>query len=179
MVVATTELIKRGVADGKNAQDMVEEDILKDWAKWDTPPISSETWITRTYESLTGQARGSISEPLTHTILEDGVKAAIERYHELKNNQPDSHDFGENQLNTLGYQLMWRDMLDAAIEIFKLNIEAFPESANPYDSLGEAYMTAGNNELAIRYYQKALAVDPNLPSAIDALNKLDALEGGA
>jgi tetratricopeptide (TPR) repeat protein len=48
----------------------------------------------------------------------------------------------------------------------------YPESANPYDSLGEAHATIGNKALAIENYEKALAVDPNLPSAIYALRTL-------
>jgi cyclase len=174
MTVATTELIKQGIADGKTVQDMVEEDILKDWARWNNPPILTEAWIGRAYESLTGEGRKPIAEPLTYTILENGVKAAVEQYNELKKGQPDAYDFGENQLNMLGYQLMWRDMLEAATAVFELNIQVYPESANPYDSLGELYMTSGDKELAIEYYQKALALNPNMPSAIDALERLGA-----
>jgi glyoxylase-like metal-dependent hydrolase (beta-lactamase superfamily II) len=175
MTVATAELIKQGVAEGKNAREMVAEDILKDWVEWDSTMIPTEMWIERVYESLTGQAKGSISEPLTRTIVENGVRAAVEQYHELKDEHPDAYDFGENQLNALGYQLMWRDMFDAAIEVFKLNVEAYPESANPHDSLGEAYMAAGDDERAIESYQKALALDPDMPSAIDALQRLGVL----
>ena len=175
MTVATAELIKQGVAEGKNAREMVAEDILKDWAEWNSTMIPTEMWIERVYESLTGQAKGSISEPLTRTIVENGVQAAVEQYHELKDEQPDAYDFGEGQLNMLGYQLMWRDMLDAAIEVFKLNVEAYPESANPHDSLGEAYMAAGDDERAIESYQKALALNPDMPSAIDALQRLGVL----
>ena len=39
-------------------------------------------------------------------------------------------------------------------------------------SLGEAYVAIGNEELAIENYEKALAVDPNYPSAIEALERL-------
>jgi cyclase len=177
MTVATAELIKQAAAEGKTAQEMVEEDLLKDWAKWETDIIPGENWITRGYESLKGQGRSSICEPLTHTILESGVEAAIEQYHELKKDQPDAHDFTERQLNMLGYQLMWRDMAEAAEGIFKLNIAVYPESANPYDSLGELYMNTGDDEQAIKYYKKALAVNPNTPTAIDALKRLGALEG--
>ncbi len=172
MIVDTTEVIKKGIADGKNAQDMVEADVLKDWAKWSRPPVTSETWITRVYESLTGEVKKSIAEPLTYTIVEKGFQAAIEQYQELKTNQPDAYNFGENDLNMLGYQLLWREMYEAAIQVFKLNIQAYPESANPCDSLGEAYVACGNKELAIQYYEKALAINPETPSAIDALKKL-------
>ena len=172
MVVSTTDLIKQGMTDGKNAQDMVSEDILKDWAKWSTSQVTSETWITQAYESLSGQGKKSISETLTYTIMEKGIEAAIEQYQDLKNNQPDSYNFAENDLNMLGYQLIWRDMNEAALEVFKLNIQAYPQSANLYDSLGEAYMAIGIEELAIENFEKALSLDPNIPSAIDALKKL-------
>ena len=174
MTVRTTDLIRKGIAAGKNAQEMVKENLLKDWAKWDSSQVSGELWITQAYESLSGQPRRSISEPLTHTIMESGIEAAIKQFHELKKNQPDSYDFGENQLNLLGYQLLWREMNEAAIEIHKLNTQTYPEAANPYDSLGEAYMANGDTELAIESYEKALELNPDTPSAIEALKELRA-----
>ncbi len=41
-----------------------------------------------------------------------------------------------------------------------LNVAAFPESFNAYDSLGEAYMMAGNKKLAIENLKKSLALNP-------------------
>jgi hypothetical protein len=40
--------------------------------------------------------------------------------------------------------------------IFKLNVEAFPQSSDVYDSLGEAYMINGDKELAVKNYEKSL-----------------------
>jgi cyclase len=172
MAVGTIGLIKQGMADGKTAKDMVAGDILKDWEKWSSANVSSENWITQVYESLSGGPKKSIAEPLTDTIIEKGVAAAIEQYHKLKKEQPDSFDFGENQLNMLGYQLLWRDMNEAAIEIHKLNTQAYPDSANPYDSLGDTYETSGEAELAIESYEKALERDSEMSSAIEALKRL-------
>ncbi len=62
----------------------------------------------------------------------------------------------EAELNIYGYQLLGRGDIDGAIEMFKLNIERYPESWNVYDSLGEAYAQNGQTKLAIEYYQKAL-----------------------
>ena len=174
MAVSTVDLIRQGMADGKNSQQMVEGNLLKDWEKWSSPQVNSGTWITQVYESLSGQPRRSISEPLTHTIMESGIEAAIEQFHALKKDQPDSYDFGENQLNLLGYQLLWREMTGAAIEVHKLNTQTYPDSANPYDSLGEAYMANGDRELAIQSYEKALEINPGMPSAIEALERLKA-----
>ncbi|MGD2253957.1 MAG: MBL fold metallo-hydrolase [Anaerolineales bacterium] len=174
MARATVDLIKKGMAEGKDAQSMIEENILKDWAKWDTSQVSSETLITQAHQSLSGEVRPSIAEPLSRTLMERGAEDAIEQYRELKESQAESYNFGEGELNMLGYQLLRRDMLEAAVEVFKLNVEVYPASANPHDSLGEAYVAMGNTELAIESYERALAVDPEFPSAIDALEKLRA-----
>ncbi len=173
MAVSTTDLIKQGMDDGKKPQDMVTEDLLKDWVSWSRPQLTIETWITQVYESLSGEGKKPISEPLTYTIMDQGIEAAIEQYMELKKDQPDSYTFAENDLNMLGYQLLWRDMKEEAIEVFKLNIQAYPQSANPYDSLGEAYLASGDEKLAIENYEKAVSIDPNFSSAVDALKKLE------
>lgn len=63
-----------------------------------------------------------------------------------------------------------------AIQIFTLNAETFPESANVWDSLAEAHMKAGDTDLAETYYQKSLDLDPNNDNARAMLKKLK--EGG-
>ena len=56
--------------------------------------------------------------------------------------------------------------------IFKLNVEAFPEAFNPHDSLGEAYMVAGQKELAIASYERSLEWNPDNTNAVAALARL-------
>ena len=172
MATETIDVIKQDMADGKSVQEMVEENILKDWEKWNSANISSKAWIMQVYESLSGGAKESISAPLSRTIMEKGISAAIEQYHALKKTQPDAYNFGEYELNMLGYQLLWRGMNEAAIEMHKLNTQMYPDSANPHDSLGETYEASGEVALAIESYEKALERDPNIPSAIEALKRL-------
>jgi tetratricopeptide (TPR) repeat protein len=69
------------------------------------------------------------------------------------------------ELNRLGYQLLSMKKVTEAIEIFKLNVEMFPQSPNVYDSLGEAYMTHNDKELSIANYKKSLELDPNNANA--------------
>ncbi|MEM1041504.1 MAG: serine hydrolase [Bacteroidota bacterium] len=114
----------------------------------------------------------SIAEPVAEAIDAEGIDAGIALYRELKASQPDAYDFGENELNGLGYQYLGDGDLDTAIRIFQLNVEMFPEASNPYDSLGEAYLEAGNRDLAIVNYQKALELNPNTQTAIDALREM-------
>jgi cyclase len=172
MVVSTTDLIKQEMAAGKNAQDMISQDLLKDWKSWSTQIVTRETWITQVYENLSNPGKKSIAEPLTYTIMDRGVRAAIRQYLELKTTEPDSYIFNENDLNMLGYQLLWREMKKEAIEVFKLNIQAYPKSPNPYDSLADAYLASGDEKHAIENYEKALSIDPNFPSAVDGLKRL-------
>jgi tetratricopeptide (TPR) repeat protein len=64
-------------------------------------------------------------------------------------------------------------MIKEAIEVFKLNIKAYPESFNVYDSLGEAFMISGDKELAIENYEKSLVINPDNKNAVKMLKKLD------
>lgn len=66
----------------------------------------------------------------------------------------------EGELNNYGYQLLFQGNHDKAIEVFKLNTERFPKSANVWDSLGEAYATKGDKTNAIKNFKKALASNP-------------------
>ena len=74
----------------------------------------------------------------------------------------------EQPINQLGYRFLQGGEIEKAIEIFKFNTELHPESANVYDSLGEAYETTGKISLAMHNYEKALKQgqkikDPNTP----------------
>ncbi len=66
----------------------------------------------------------------------------------------------ENELNTYGYQLLNQGQHDKAIEIFILNTQRFPKSANVWDSLGEGYATKGDKKNAIANFKKSLSLNP-------------------
>jgi tetratricopeptide (TPR) repeat protein len=110
-------------------------------------------------------------ETLWEAIEENGVEAAIAQYYELKKTEaPEAFD--EFVLNSLGYRLLGAERFDDALEIFKLNVEEYPDAWNPYDSLGEAYMRAGNLELAIAYYEKSLELNPDNTGGKAALERI-------
>lgn len=118
--------------------------------------------------------RRSIAETLSATIATSGVDAAVKQYHELKATSPTTYNFDEGQLNALGYQLINAHKIKEAIRILQLNVEAYPQSSNVYDSLGEAYMDDGNKPLAIVNYQKSLQLNPKNSGAVKMLQKLNA-----
>lgn len=80
----------------------------------------------------------------------------------------------ESRLNQYGYVLLGKKRVEDAILIFELNTEAYPESWNVWDSLAEGHMIAGNRDLAIKYYQKSVEMNPDNQGGHAALAKLRA-----
>lgn len=116
--------------------------------------------------------RRSVAETLSATINAHGAEEAVKQYYALKASAPTTYNFDENQLNALGYQLMAAKNFKNAIRILQLNVEAYPKSSNAYDSLGEAYMDAGERALAIANYRKSLELNPKNANGAMMLKKL-------
>jgi CubicO group peptidase (beta-lactamase class C family) len=71
----------------------------------------------------------------------------------------------EKDLTNAAYELLFQNKLNSALNIFKLIVKNHPDSANAYDSLGEAYLKIGNKELALQNYQKSVSINPNNDNA--------------
>lgn len=82
----------------------------------------------------------------------------------------------DNLLNRVGYDLLSEDRVNDAIEVFKVNTELFPGIANVWDSLAEAYAADGQKESAIKYYKKAIEVNPQSPAAENSRRMLEKFE---
>jgi imidazolonepropionase-like amidohydrolase len=115
----------------------------------------------------------SILTAIGHTVMGQGIAAAIAEYRQLKKERPQDYDFSEKELNALGYQLLNAGRMNDAIEIFKLNVEMYPRGFNAYDSLAEAYMKNGNRDLAIQNYKRSLELNPHNANATTMLKKLE------
>lgn len=130
-------------------------------------------WVeSKTGAPLKNGCKKSIVAALIKPLKENGAEATVEHYKKLKKEAADEYFFNEGALNQLGYSLLGKDMIQEAIAIFQLNVEEYPKASNPYDSLGEAYMIAGNKELAIKNYKKSLALNPDNQNAVEMLKKL-------
>jgi len=101
----------------------------------------------------------------------DGVEAGRARYHELLDRYG-ARAFPEFALNNIGYALLGQKKVEEAIAVFRLNVQRFPQSSNVYDSLGEAYMVAGETERAIQNYEHSLELNPNNTNAVEKLEEL-------
>jgi tetratricopeptide (TPR) repeat protein len=105
------------------------------------------------------------------------VEEVIALYHALKRDAPEEYNFeNEQELNRLGYDLLAEERTLAAIAVFELLVSEFPDRANPYDSLGEAYQKAGQDSAAIANYEMSVALNPQNHHATDQLTILKGLE---
>jgi dienelactone hydrolase len=66
--------------------------------------------------------------------------------------------FPEGEANAYGYQLLQEGRHEDAIIVFTMNVDAYPQSPNTYDSLGDAYLAAGKRDEALRLAEKTLAM---------------------
>ena len=67
----------------------------------------------------------------------------------------------EGELNEAGYNVLGSGQIKEAIFIFQMVVDLFPDSANAWDSLAEAYLKTGDKAKALEYYNKALKIDPD------------------
>jgi tetratricopeptide (TPR) repeat protein len=162
------------VAAGGDFETILEKKPLAPWDEWARPDrrLGVDDWTREIYASLVGGATTSICKPMTEALVKDDIEAAVEVYQNLKTEQSETWSFAENELNMLGYQLLQRGLEEDAIVVFQLNVEVFPEGFNTYDSLAEAYMTAGRNKLAVFNYQRSLELNPDNANATAMLSRL-------
>lgn len=81
----------------------------------------------------------------------------------------------EGTLNNIGYILMRNSRINEAVKVFALNTTENPQSANAFDSLGEAYFSAKNYTLALENYKKSLELNPENTNARDMITKIQDL----
>jgi tetratricopeptide (TPR) repeat protein len=110
---------------------------------------------------------------IEQAINSDGLEAGLKKYRSIKSDPESKLYFEESEFNALGYRLMGKGKMKSAIEIFKLNVELHPDSANAYDSLAEAYMKSGDTKNAIENYKRSLELDPQNANAKEMLKKLE------
>ena len=118
----------------------------------------------------------SAAEQVATAIFEHDIEQALSTYADLQANHPDDYDFSWREFNRLGYELIARDRVADALEVFKLNTAAFPDSPNTWDSLGEAYWLLGDREAALAQYRKALEIDPDFTHATEMIARIEAEE---
>jgi CubicO group peptidase (beta-lactamase class C family) len=91
-----------------------------------------------------------------------GIKAAYEKIIKEKTYKEEEK---EDMLNDIGYELLYNQQEQDAINLFTFYAALFPNSANAYDCLGEAYLMNKKYTEANTNYEKSLGLDPENSNA--------------
>lgn len=104
-------------------------------------------------------------ERLIQQSLEIGFSQAIKIYLTTNQFHQDTSLINEGYMNWVGYQFMNMGRLEDAKQVFRYNLNAYPESANAHDSYAEACLKSGALQEAMENYAKAYAMDNSYKNA--------------
>ena len=85
--------------------------------------------------------------------------------------------FSEALLNRFGYEHLAMGDTKGAIALFQMNVTAYPNSPNVYDSLSDAYFAAGQKDLALQNAKKAMELLAS--DTTDSAPRRDAIKASA
>ena len=126
---------------------------------------------------LTKQTKKANSQRLTfedfnELALKQDYNSLYDLYVSTKKEDP-MMEIPEGNLNTLGLQLVFNpNTSEQGINIFLLATKLYPNSANLFDSLAEAYLFIENKEKAIENFKKSLGLNAQNQNAINRLKQL-------
>ena len=138
----------------------------------ESPTTSFEIDITQILLGLPTKAKYEVVATLENRLKEKGLEA-IESKLEPWRRFTRRYARSASELNTYGYVLFSAGKKQEALTIFKINTLAFPNNANAFDSLGEAYKRTGQKELAIENYKKVLEMEPENEHVKEVLKELE------
>jgi putative CocE/NonD family hydrolase len=131
--------------------------------------------ILATFFSLIGPAQTEIptEKEFINLIRREGVAKGVELFRFIRKHHPNVSIFERSALNNLGWELASVGELEKGMEVFKLNIEAYPDHYDPYDSYAEALVMRGDYELALENYRKSVELNPDNLNATRGITVLE------
>ena len=107
-------------------------------------------------------------------LVAEGYEKALPVYRKLFEQSHDDPAISERWLNGQGLGMAAGELYEPAIGLLRIATELYPDSANTYDSVGYVYRQMGLHDSAMMWYRKSLEVDPEFPSAVEAVAELEA-----
>jgi CubicO group peptidase (beta-lactamase class C family) len=160
---ATRLELRRPFADGSELVPVADNELVETAENIRLRLDDSEREVTMTLGGGETRKAHRLDDGARVPILEldDGrYDAALGDYLQLQRTTPNSPALDENFLNWLGLEQLWRKQYDKAIALLRVNVALYPDSMNGYDSLGEAYVRAGDRKQAIATFEASLAAMP-------------------
>ena len=153
---------------GEVAKFNLEEELKKGNKVYDIASLFPRK--THAQISFEEAKKNKLSTILSQTIEREGIKAAIKKYYELK----DNYTLIPGQLLIVLHSLDITGRTDEAIELCKVYVKEFPNAAASHKRLGDLYLKANDKKHAIRCYRKSLKLNPQNKEVIELLRSLEA-----
>lgn len=109
------------------------------------------------------------SNRIITTISELGLEKAKEEYAKKKSTE----QLLEFLMREEGFNHIDNGKPEIAIQIFEMNAFVYPKSAKALQGLGEGYMETGKKELALKYLNESLEINPDNPFVTRLIKQLD------
>lgn len=103
----------------------------------------------------------SIAQTLAKIIDKQGIEAGLETYQKLQKEHTLAYDFSEGALIGLSEYYGLLKKMPIVIRLLEYNAEQYPNSSWTYSNLGSIYAQLGNEQKAVAYYEKTLALFPH------------------
>ena len=139
-------------------------------------PTLIADWYVQTLIKTPGRAPATKDHPKLAADVEalsaidrpGGAASIAQKLKAARTRDPKAQLFPEDQVNFMGYEHLQAGDVKTAIAIMQLNVQAYPSSANVYDSLSDAYFADGQKDLARQNAEKALQLLPSDTTADEA-----------
>jgi len=122
--------------------------------------VADDTAISYDYKKLPDTVRVP-----SYYLLNKDYDKALQGYLKIQAENSTFTFIEEKKFNSYGYDKLRNKEFDDAIAVFKINVALYPESANVYDSLADAYLKSGDSLEAFKNYSKSLTLDSGNPRA--------------
>jgi alpha/beta superfamily hydrolase len=124
-------------------------------------PAIIVNWFVTTLVKTPGHAPADTvasASILNQIEMPGGVAQVTQQLMEARRKDPQVQLFPEITVDILGAGHLRAGEAKGAIEIFKLNLLAYPDSADAHNNLADAYLADGQKDLARQYAEKALTL---------------------
>ncbi len=115
----------------------------------------------------------SVAEYAYELYKKDNTIDLAGTINQLLKEEPELFSKNEKVINSLGYEFLYNlNMPKVSLEVFKLNTELYPESANAWDSFAEGLLAVGDTNASVKNYKKSLEINPANNNAVEILKNL-------
>jgi len=179
MLENTTQIVKAGLAAGKDAAQLQAENVLEPWQHYAGSYVSTDRWIQYLADALQQgdePRKQNIYEPIYYAMKAAGVDAGIAKFRELKSDTL-TYGISEIELLIIGDKLLDKKRTVEAERFLHTHLEEYPESPYNYFAhydLSLVCKARDDREAAIKHCARALELKPDFQRAVTLLAELKA-----